>query len=214
MSTNPGSHCVLECDPTTSCFQRLFICYGACIEGFRWCRPLLFIDATYFKSKYNGQLICATGRDGNQGFFPFAFAIVDSENEENWRWFFENLAKVLTPQGRTITFVSNHNRGATEDVSNIFPKSHHAFCLNDMKQNLSSKYPANFGKFFRDRTVELFTKCVYAPTEAAFEFNMKNLKDEGGAPMKTFLENFPKENWSYAYFKGNRYGDMCSTVSE
>lgn len=86
--------------------------------------------------------------------------------------------------------------------------------MNDLKQNLSSKYPANFGKFFRDRIVELFTKCVYAPTEAAFEFNMKNLKDEGGAPMKTFLENFPKENWSYAYFKGNRYGDMCSTVSE
>ncbi|KAH0996851.1 hypothetical protein GBA52_020715 [Prunus armeniaca] len=214
MSTNPGSHCVLECDPTTSRFQRLFICYGACIEGFRWCRPLLFIDATYFKSKYKGQLIGATGRDGNQGFFPFAFAILDSENEENWRWFFENLAKVLTPQGRTITFVSNHNRGATEDVSNIFPTSHHAFCLNDMKQNLSSKYPANFGKFFRDQIVELFMKCVYAPTEAAFEFNMKNLKDEGGAPMKTFLENFPKENWSYAYFKGNRYGDMCSTVSE
>lgn len=73
MSTNPGSHCVLECDPTTSCFQRLFICYGACIEGFRWCRPLLFMDATYFKSKYKGQLIGATGRDGNQGTNSYVF---------------------------------------------------------------------------------------------------------------------------------------------
>ncbi|CAN6557189.1 unnamed protein product [Malus baccata var. baccata] len=60
--------------------------------------PLLFIDETNLKSKYKGQLIGATGKNGNQGSFAFAFAIVDKENEENWRWFFENLAKVLTPQ--------------------------------------------------------------------------------------------------------------------
>ncbi|CAL2264960.1 unnamed protein product [Prunus armeniaca] len=214
MSTNPGSHCVLECDPTTSRFQRLFICYGACIEGFRWCRPLLFIDATYFKSKYKGQLIGATGRDGNQGFFPFAFAILDSENEENWRWFFENLAKVLTPQGRTITFVSDHNKDVIEAVSNIFPTSHHAFCLNHLKEKLGSKYPPTNGKLFRDGIVERFMKCAHAPTEAAFEFNMRNLKEEGGAPVQTFLDNLPKENWSSAHFKGNRYGEMCKNASE
>lgn len=67
MSTNRGSHCVLECDLQTSRFQRLFICYGACVEGFQWCRPLLFMDVTSFKSKYKGQLIGATGKDGNQG---------------------------------------------------------------------------------------------------------------------------------------------------
>ncbi|XP_034217944.1 uncharacterized protein LOC117629540 isoform X2 [Prunus dulcis] len=81
MSSNRGSHCVLECDPKTSRFRRLFICYGACIEGFWWCRPLLFIDVTGLESKHKGQLIGATGKNGNQGSFPFAFAIVDSENE-------------------------------------------------------------------------------------------------------------------------------------
>lgn len=114
-----------------------------------------------------------------------------SDSEENWSWFFENLAKVLTPQGRTITFVSNHDRGVVGNVSSLFPTSHHAFCLNDMKQNLASRYLATYGKFFQDRIVDLFTECVSAPTEAAFEINMKNLRDEGGAPMETFLENFP-----------------------
>lgn len=65
--TNPGSSCVVECDPRTSCFQRLFVCYGACIEGFQWCRPLLFIDETFLRSKHKGQLIGATGKNGNQG---------------------------------------------------------------------------------------------------------------------------------------------------
>ncbi|XP_034210737.1 uncharacterized protein LOC117623844 [Prunus dulcis] len=214
MSSNRGSHCVLECDPKTSRFRRLFICYGACIEGFWWCRPLLFIDVTGLESKHKGQLIGATGKNGNQGSFPFAFAIVDSENEVNWIWFFENLAKVLTPQGRTITFISDHNKGLTEAVSNMFPTSHHAFCLQHLKQNLLSKYPSTYGKFFRDHIVDLFLKCAYAPTKAAFEVNMRNLKHEGGAPVMTFLEDLPKESWSYAYFKGNRYGEMCNNASE
>ncbi|CAL2264962.1 unnamed protein product [Prunus armeniaca] len=214
VSTNPGSSCVVECDPKTSRFRRLFVCYGACIEGFQWCRPLLFIDETFLKSKYKGQLIGATGKNGNQGFFPFAFAIVDSENKENWSWFFENLAKVLTPQGRTITFVSDHNKDVIEAVSNIFPTSHHAFCLNHLKEKLGSKYPPTNGKLFRDGIVERFMKCAHAPTEAAFEFNMRNLKEEGGAPVQTFLDNLPKENWSSAHFKGNRYGEMCKNASE
>ncbi|XP_004291625.1 PREDICTED: uncharacterized protein LOC101291204 [Fragaria vesca subsp. vesca] len=213
MSTNPGSHCVLESDPETSHFQRLFVCYGACIEGFQWCRPLLFIDAIFLKSKYKGQLIGATGKDGNQGYYPFAFAIVDSESDENWSWFFENLAKVLALEGRTITFVSDRNKGLIEGVSNIFPTSHQAFCLDSLKKNLFSIY-ATSAKFFQERMVDLLMQCAYAPTEAAFEFNLKNLKDEGGAPIKTFLEDLPKKNWSYAYFKGNGYGELCNNVSE
>ncbi|KAM1751061.1 hypothetical protein FF1_009174 [Malus domestica] len=214
MSSNPGSHCVLDCDPKTSRFRRLFICYGACIEGFQWCRPLLFVDVTVLESKHEGQLIGATGKNGNQGSFPFAFAIVDSENEENWSWFFENLAKILTPQGRTVTFVSDQNKGLVEAVSNIFPTSPHAFCLQNLKQNLLSKFPSTYGKFLRDRIVDLFSKCAHAPTKAAFEVNLRNLKHEGGAPVMTFLEDLPKEKWSYAYFKGNQYGETCNNVSE
>lgn len=76
MSTNPGSHYVLESDPETSRFRRLFVCYGACIEGFQWCRPLLFIDAIFLKSKYKGQLIGATGKDGNQGIIFVIFLLL------------------------------------------------------------------------------------------------------------------------------------------
>ncbi|XP_008391150.2 uncharacterized protein [Malus domestica] len=220
ISTNSGSYCVVECDPNTLRFWRLFVCYGACIEGFRWCRPLLFIDETNLKSKYKGQLIGATGKNGNQGSFPFAFAIVDKENEENWRWFFENLAKVLTPQGRTITFVIDHNnvidhnKDVIEAISNRFPTFHLAFCLKNLKKNLVSKYHSGYGKFFQDGICDLFMKCAYAPTEAAFEQSIRNLKDKGGAHAKTFLETFLEENWSYAYFKGNRYGEIHKNIYE
>ncbi|CAN6719046.1 unnamed protein product [Malus baccata var. baccata] len=150
MSTNPGSHCILNCDPKTSCFRRLFICYGACIDGF-------------------------------------------------WR---------------TITFVSDQNKGLVEAVSNIFPTSHHAFCLQNLKQNLLSKFPTTYGKFFQDLIVDLFSKCAHAFTKATFEVNLRNLKHEGGAPVMTFLEDLPKEKWLHAYFKGNQYSEPCNNVSE
>ncbi|KAK9902428.1 hypothetical protein M0R45_001667 [Rubus argutus] len=50
------------------------------IMGFGSCRPILFIDATFVKNKYKGQLIGATAKDANQGLYPVAFAIVDAES--------------------------------------------------------------------------------------------------------------------------------------
>jgi hypothetical protein len=67
LSSNYGSHCTLECDPETSRFKRIFISFHACIEGFKYCRPLLFLDGTFIKNKYKGHLLAATGKNGNQG---------------------------------------------------------------------------------------------------------------------------------------------------
>ncbi|XP_028070249.1 uncharacterized protein LOC114272729 [Camellia sinensis] len=65
---------------------RYFISFHACIDGFNHCRPLLFLDRTFLKGKFKGNLLAATAKDGNQGLFPVAFAIVDSENSANWEW--------------------------------------------------------------------------------------------------------------------------------
>ncbi|OVA05677.1 hypothetical protein BVC80_263g1 [Macleaya cordata] len=64
--TNPGSRVVLEVNPVTNKFERLFISFEACIHGFEFCRPLLFLDGTFLKSKYKGYLLAATGKNGNE----------------------------------------------------------------------------------------------------------------------------------------------------
>ncbi|XP_028061188.1 uncharacterized protein LOC114264688 [Camellia sinensis] len=72
--------------------------------GFRHCRPLLFIDGPFLK----GTLLTVTTKDGDQGFFPLAMAIVYTETTDSWEWFFMHLSNILLDE-RPITFISDRN---------------------------------------------------------------------------------------------------------
>lgn len=96
--------------------------------------------------------------------YPLAFAVVDSENEENWTWFLQNLSEVVNLQGRNITFISYRNKGLLEALPYVFPHSPHAFCFHHLKHNILAKYPSSLGKAYHDWIVQLFGRCAYAPT--------------------------------------------------
>ncbi|CAL5440549.1 unnamed protein product [Camellia sinensis] len=109
MENNPHSYINLDFDQQTERFVRYFIAFRACIDGFNGCRPLLFLDGTFLKGRFKGTLLAATAKDGNQGLFPVAFAIVDSENSSNWEWFLRHLAQVVDG-GRNLTFMNLRDR--------------------------------------------------------------------------------------------------------
>ncbi|XP_026417620.1 uncharacterized protein LOC113313115 [Papaver somniferum] len=50
--------------------------------------------------RYRRTLMSATCVNGDNGFYPFAFSLVSSENKDNWFWFLENLKQVF--DGRQI----------------------------------------------------------------------------------------------------------------
>ena len=51
--------------------------------GFSHCRPVLGLDGTHLKTRYQGILLAATGMDALGKLFPVAFAMVDAENNDN-----------------------------------------------------------------------------------------------------------------------------------
>ena len=65
-------------------FERLHICLDGCKKGFLTrCKPIIGLDACYLKTKTCGQLMCAVGRDPNDEYFSFAYAIVEAETKES-----------------------------------------------------------------------------------------------------------------------------------
>ncbi|XP_052736606.1 uncharacterized protein LOC108328482 [Vigna angularis] len=84
---NPGT--ILQCtgspanidgDTDDNCYimERVFWSFGPCIEGFKYCKPILQVDGTFLTGKYHGTLLTAIGQDGNRNIFPLAFAIVEA----------------------------------------------------------------------------------------------------------------------------------------
>ncbi|KAK9284049.1 hypothetical protein L1049_012309 [Liquidambar formosana] len=65
--TNPGSIIEIDYDINTGRFKRVFVSFYACIYGFWYCRPMLFLDGTFLKGRYKGNLLAATAKDGDQG---------------------------------------------------------------------------------------------------------------------------------------------------
>ena len=69
---NPGSCIEMEFNPVSRNFLRLFVAFHACIQGFNFCRPDLFIDATFLKGKYRGSMLAVSAKDSNEGMKLFS----------------------------------------------------------------------------------------------------------------------------------------------
>ena len=57
----------------------VFWSFGPCIDGFKYCKPVISIDGTHLYGKYQGKLLVAMATDANNKVFPLVFVLVDCE---------------------------------------------------------------------------------------------------------------------------------------
>ena len=89
-------------------FKRLIWAFGAIIEGFKHYRPIIQIDRTFLYAKYTEKLLIATSIDGDEHFFPLAFALVEEETIDSWSWFpYAIRSHVTQRDGVCIIFYRN-----------------------------------------------------------------------------------------------------------
>ena len=74
--SNPTGH------PICAAFDHTFWSFAPFIEGFKYCRPVISIDATFLYEKHHEKLTIATTVDGNSQIFLLAFAIIDEESTD------------------------------------------------------------------------------------------------------------------------------------
>jgi len=74
---------------------RVYICWEACKEGFKSCRPIIGVDGCHLRGKFGSMLPTAVSIDANESLFPLAYAIVEGESKESWSWFLHLLKRDL-----------------------------------------------------------------------------------------------------------------------
>lgn len=121
VAANPGTITNLYTESIEGGGQRfkfMFVAFGASIQGYEFMRKVVVVDGTHLKGKYAGCLLTASAQDGNYQIFPLAFAIVDSENDLSWEWFFQQLtAFVIGDEG--LVFVSDRHPSIYKGISKV-----------------------------------------------------------------------------------------------
>ncbi|GAB4835597.1 hypothetical protein Ancab_039512 [Ancistrocladus abbreviatus] len=212
MESNPGSLATFTTKEDSS-FHRLFVSFHATLYGFQQgCRPLLFLDSIALKSKYQGTLLAATAADGDDGVFPVAFAVVDAETDDNWRWFLLQLKSALLTSS-SITFVADRRKGLKESISEIFDDSFHGYCLRYLTEELISDLNGQFSHEVKRLLVEDFYAAAYAATLEAFQRCIDSIKSISLEAYDWVVQSDP-DNWANAFFRGARYNHLTSNFGE
>ncbi|XP_077252386.1 uncharacterized protein LOC143891737 [Tasmannia lanceolata] len=189
-------------------FVCLFWTFSPSIRSFhRTLRPIILVDGTHLRGKYLGILLIAIGVDGNNVLYPLAFGVVETENENSWRWFFMLLRQyVLAAEMNIFTICSDRHKGLLQAVPNIFPNSHHSYCMRHLAANLRSE--------FKDVILErLFWKAARTLRESVFRETMEKIKLRNERAHK-WISDIANEHWASFYFKGNRYDVLTTNRSE
>ncbi|XP_026396860.1 uncharacterized protein LOC113291553 [Papaver somniferum] len=170
--------------------------------------PMIYLDATFLIGRFRGTLMAATCVNGNDGFYPYAFVIVLSENKENWFWFLDNLQQVV--DDRPIVFLSDRHDGLLQGIPRAFPGSYHSYCFYHIKCNL----PIGKGDENYNAVIDLFYKAAYSYTAANFEEALRGMHAIGCGHVANYLRTIPKEKCANAFFPVCRYAAHSSSIAE
>ncbi|XP_012844641.1 PREDICTED: uncharacterized protein LOC105964686 [Erythranthe guttata] len=223
LATNPGSVVTLQCDvedvedenglgvpqkPPT--FKRFFMGLAALRDGFlSGCNPFIGFDGCHLKGPYGGVLLSAIALDGNNGLYPIAFAIVETENRDSWSFFFHNLTIMLGgfSDGKPWTFMTDRQKGLVETISEMAP--------NVMNRRCARHICANFRTHFAGGALKKwFWSAARSYTPSGFNFAMYKMKELNVNAYKWLLA-IPSEQWSrYAFDKRLKNDHVTNNISE
>ncbi|WOL05149.1 hypothetical protein Cni_G13875 [Canna indica] len=100
-------------------FKRLYIGFKLLKRGFLdGCRPIIAVDGCFLKTFLGGQLLSTICTNGNNQMFSIAWAVVEGENFNSWRWFLGTLCGDLEiGEGYGWTFISDQQKVLSRERS-------------------------------------------------------------------------------------------------
>ncbi|XP_019234840.1 PREDICTED: uncharacterized protein LOC109215262 [Nicotiana attenuata] len=184
--TNPGTVIKLH-KSEDGCFLYAYISLYASIKGWEHCRPIMVVDGSFLKAAYKGTILTACTQEGAGKILPLAYAIVDSENNKSWEWFFVQI------------------KGTFGNVKRTFKKHHKQ--LKDIFFSLARAYTIE--KFDYHMT----EMCKIDPRVQPYLFEIGYERwSRAYSKVKRFEIGY--ERWSRAYSKVKRSMVLTSNIAE
>uniref|UniRef100_A0A1U7VFK9 Protein FAR1-RELATED SEQUENCE 5-like n=1 Tax=Nicotiana sylvestris TaxID=4096 RepID=A0A1U7VFK9_NICSY len=90
--------------------------------------PVVVVDGTFLKSAYRGIMLTVITMDAVGTIFPLAYAVVDSENDASWKWFFEQF-KEAYGERPSMCVVSDRHESILKATSVVYPGLAHYSCM-------------------------------------------------------------------------------------
>ncbi|XP_074351925.1 uncharacterized protein LOC141691079 [Apium graveolens] len=136
-------------------------------DGFKdGCRKIIGLDGCFLKSFVKGEILAVIGRDGNNGMFPIAWAVVDVECTETWEWLIKLLRDDLELQnGAGYTLMTDQHKGLKHAIENILPMAEHRCCARHIYANWKKYHPGTalknlFWMAAKSHTIEEFNMHI------------------------------------------------------
>ncbi|XP_024164251.1 uncharacterized protein LOC112171277 [Rosa chinensis] len=206
---NPETTVDIKCDFNDASglpvFKRMYIYLGALKTGFKaGCRSVIGLEGCHLKSPHGGQLVTAVGVDANNTTWVVAYAQVEMESTDSWKWFLQLLVKDLDieHEGAGWTFISDKQKGLLPTFESIIPLADHRFCVRHLWTNFTKLFP---GKAMKDQlwAIAKSTTLAYFHKEMVLIKQMDpNAYDWLTDPIR------PPLHWCRTHFKSHTKCDI------
>lgn len=194
-------------------FQRLFICFRAAVHGFQnGCRPLLFLDSTSLRSKYQESLLVVSAVDGNDYFFPVAIAVVDTENDDGWIWFLDQLKGAMSIP-TAITFISDLEKGLHELVLRVFETAEQGYSMYHLIESFKKNLKGPFYGEGRGSLLSSLMAAAITNNVNVFKRSLEQIKQVSPNTHDWLLKIEPGY-WANSLFKGVCYNHITDNAIE
>ncbi|KAL6494483.1 hypothetical protein OROGR_031283 [Orobanche gracilis] len=200
--SNPGSVLASQTDEAGA-FEYCFMSLAASIRGFKACRPVIVVDGTHLKGKYNGIMFVAATKDANEQIFPLAFGLGAKECDESWIWFLEQCRRTFgSPENLLI--VSDQHVSIKNALDVVYPGTPHGICTYHLQGKI---------RWWGDHAIIMFQAAANAYRCRDFEDRMDNLKGFAPGAHDKLMAADPVR-WARSKCPVRRYNFLTSNCAE
>ncbi|KAL5559251.1 hypothetical protein UlMin_035462 [Ulmus minor] len=171
-------------------------------------KPIIGLDGCFIKGHHKGQLLAAIGVDANNQMYPIAYAIVESETRDSWRWFLEllNVDLQLNNSGH-VSWITDKQKGLLDVLRDLFLDSEHRHCVKHLHNNFKVHHK---GLFLQ----QLMWSAAKSTTTQSFRQEMEKMKVDSPSAFEWLAAKDPS-HWSRAFLREGAKCDMlCNNMCE